>query len=222
MSTAISKDAAGSSELYQNEHRWREEYGFVVGVDEAGRGPLAGPVVAAAVVIPQSPRIPGINDSKKLSPKSRERLYAEILATATAFGVGIRSSRFIDRFGIAAATFAAMKDALSQVLASGVNPGLVMVDGYEIRGFRRVRQKAFVDGDATYASIACASIIAKVIRDRIMKEFDSLYPEFGLMEHKGYGTRAHLDAILASGPSPIHRMTFKPLSLNTVLEKEDA
>lgn len=197
--------------LYEQERQWRRIYPVIAGVDEAGRGPLAGPVVAAAVVIPETPEIPGIDDSKKLSAKKREELFDVIIQNCLAFGIGIRSARAVDRMGIARATYSAMKLAVDMLALKGCTPDLVLVDGYDIPGLA-VPQKAVIKGDSTIASIACASIVAKVVRDRIMREYDSLYPGYGFAEHKGYGTASHLAALASEGPCSIHRKSFGPVS----------
>lgn len=172
---------------------------------------MAGPVVAAAVILPSSPEIPGIDDSKKLSPKKREQLLDEILDAAVCYGVGIRSARHVDDKGIAEATFSAMRIAVHMLGLKGFPPDLVIVDGYPIRGYQG-KQQAVVKGDALAASIASASIVAKVFRDRIMLQYEDIYPGYGFAGHKGYCTRAHRASLSALGPSPIHRRSFAPVS----------
>ena len=189
----------------------REGFRYIAGVDEAGRGPMAGPVVAAAVMLPEAPEIVGIDDSKKLAPVKRERLFQVILDECLAFGIGIRSAKFVDEKGIAEATHSAMRDAVGMLAARGIVPDLVLVDGYLIKGLD-LRQEAIVKGDAKAASIACASIIAKVVRDRIMREYDILYPKYGLGTHKGYCTGEHRALLHELGPSPIHRRSYQPVS----------
>ncbi len=198
------------SKLYEWEEARRSEVKYIAGVDEAGRGPMAGPVVAAAVILPSQPKIPNIDDSKKLSPKMRERLFDSILEVSIAFGVGIRSARFIDQFGIMEATYLAMKMALQMLVLKGYEPGLAVVDGYPIPDLE-IRQEALIKGDSKVASIACASITAKVIRDRIMAEFESLYPGYGFSNHKGYCTKDHVNLLKKKGPCPIHRRSFNPV-----------
>jgi ribonuclease HII len=196
--------------MYDAESGWRQKYGSVAGVDEVGRGPMAGPVVAAAVMLPKGSMVFGIDDSKKLSGKTRERLFDLILQDALAFGVGIRSSQYIDKHGIVPATFSAMRLALSMLSLKGFPPGFVLVDGFPIPGLE-IPQEGVVRGDATMASIACASIIAKVTRDRIMDGYADLYPDYGFEGHKGYCTREHRSRLSRFGPCPIHRRSFSPV-----------
>ena len=196
--------------MYSAEDKWRRKYGYVAGVDEVGRGPMAGPVVAAAVVLPASSMISGIDDSKKLSQKSRERLFDEILENCLAFGVGIRSSQYIDKYGIVPATFSAMRMAIDMLTLKGYRPGFVAVDGYPIPCLD-IPQEAVIHGDSLVASIACASIVAKVTRDRIMTEYAELYPDYGFEEHKGYCTKEHRSKLSRFGPCPIHRRSFRPV-----------
>jgi ribonuclease HII len=177
---------------------------FVAGVDEAGRGPLAGPVVAAAVILPEGVSIPGVDDSKKLTAAKREALYDVILQSALATGTGIVGHEEIDRINILQATFRAMHQALA---ALSITPGHVLVDGNRFAG-TGIPFSTIVDGDALSHSIAAASIIAKVTRDRLLRDYDRVYPAYGFARHKGYGTAQHRAAILAHGPCPIHRRTF--------------
>jgi ribonuclease HII len=183
---------------------WRNGIGRVAGVDEAGRGPLAGPVVAAAVVIDPARRIRGVNDSKVLRPERREELSAVILERAVSVGVGIVDHETIDRINILRATQAAMLQALSRLT---VDPELVITDFVRL-GSLGCPQENLVDGDARCASVAAASIVAKVTRDRIMRELDAEYPDYGFARHKGYATPEHLAALDRRGPCPIHRRTF--------------
>lgn len=177
---------------------------YVCGIDEAGRGPLAGPVVAAAVILPQGMVIQHVNDSKKLTEKRREQLYPEIMEKALAVGVGIVFPERIDEINILQATYEAMRQALSQL---PVRPDVLLNDAVRIPGVD-IPQVPIVKGDAKSISIACASVIAKVTRDRMMVEYDQLYPEYGFAGHKGYGSAAHMEAIRQLGPCPIHRRTF--------------
>ncbi len=186
---------------------WDKGVEAVCGVDEAGRGPLAGPVVAAAVVLPPGCLIPGVNDSKKLSPKKRDTLFDCIHEHALSASVGIVDHETIDRINILRATLLAMRDA---VLGLDTEPGCVLVDALTIPGIS-ARQIAVTGGDQRSHSIAAASIIAKVTRDRIMVEQDEVYPEYGFRAHKGYGTRRHMDALERYGVSPIHRRSFAPV-----------
>ena len=176
----------------------------ICGVDEAGRGPLAGPVCAAAVILPDGYEIPGLNDSKQLSDKKRRELFPVIQKEAIAYGIAMVDEKTIDAVNILNATFMAMKDAISQL---SVRPDLALIDGNRTTDFG-VEAIPVVKGDARDASIAAASILAKVTRDMFMEEMDAQYPEYGFAIHKGYGTRRHYDAIREYGMCPIHRRTF--------------
>ncbi len=186
---------------------WDRGLKLVAGVDEAGRGPLAGPVVAAAVVF-RAGHVPGgIRDSKELSPKRRQEVFPRICEEAIAVGLGIISEKVIDRINILRATQLAMRRALSGL---NLKPHLSLIDGMRVPGINWL-QRAIVDGDRLSVSIAAASIIAKVTRDRIMVEQDRLYPRYGFASHKGYGTRAHVAALKKYGPCKIHRFSFRPV-----------
>lgn len=176
----------------------------ICGVDEAGRGPLAGPVCAAAVILPPHARIPGLNDSKKLSDKRRRELFPVIQEQALAFGIAFASEQEIDEINILQATFLAMKRAMEQL---SLRPDLALVDGNRETDFG-IPAKTVVKGDSLSANIAAASILAKVTRDDLMIRMADRYPEYGFEIHKGYGTRAHYAALERFGPCPIHRMTF--------------
>ena len=187
--------------------RYEREYeaeGLIAGVDEAGRGPLAGPVVAAAVILHPGAEILGINDSKKLSEAKREALYPEILEKCMAVGVGIVSAARIDEINILQATYEAMRKAVSGLCFA---PDVLLVDAVTIPGVE-LRQVPIIKGDAKSLSIGAASIVAKVTRDRMMRELDAVYPEYGFAGHKGYGTAAHIEALKTFGPCPIHRRSF--------------
>jgi ribonuclease HII len=179
-------------------------YQAVAGVDEAGRGPLAGPVVAAAVILPPDYRHPEINDSKQLTPGKRERLYEVIKADALAVGLGVVEAPVIDRVNILRATLMAMRDA---VLDLSLPPDFVLVDGRN-RIDVRAPQETIIGGDGKSISIAAASIIAKVSRDRIMEIYHRQFPQYNFMKNKGYGTGEHREAILRCGPCKIHRLSF--------------
>ena len=180
----------------------------VAGVDEAGRGPLAGPVVAAAVVLAPDRRWDGLDDSKKLAPDMREEIFARVLNEARAFSWSVVGPRAIDRFNILRASLEAMRRA---VIRLRVPPDLVLVDGnYPVPGLR-CEQRAIVDGDARLLSIAAASVVAKVVRDRIMGRLDRVWPNYGFARHKGYATAEHLAAIACHGPCPLHRYSFAPV-----------
>lgn len=174
------------------------------GVDEAGRGPLAGPVYAAAVILPRGLVIPGLNDSKKLSEKRRELLYGEICAKAEAWAAAFASVEEIEELNILGATYLAMNRAIA---ALGVTPELALIDGNRAEGLE-YNCKCIVGGDGKCADIAAASIIAKVTRDRLMYELDEKYPGYGFAKHKGYGTAAHYAAIRELGPCAVHRPSF--------------
>ena len=177
---------------------------YICGIDEAGRGPLAGPVVAAAAVLPTDCQIFYLNDSKKLSEKKRDLLFDEIKEKAVAYGIGIVSPQVIDEINIRQATYEAMRQAISQL---NVIPEILLNDAVTIPGVD-IMQVPIVKGDAKSVSIAAASILAKVTRDRMMMEYDQIYPEYGFAKHKGYGTAAHIAALKEYGPCPIHRRTF--------------
>lgn len=176
----------------------------VCGVDEAGRGPLAGPVCAAAVILPKNLEIPGLTDSKKLTDKKRRELFPVIQEQAIAWGIGLATEKEIDEINILQATFLAMKRALSQL---NVRPELALIDGNRETDFG-LPVKTVVKGDSLSANIAAASVLAKVTRDDMMVEMDREYPQYGFAVHKGYGTKAHYEALREFGPCPIHRMTF--------------
>ncbi len=186
---------------YEREHA---DCRFICGVDEAGRGPWVGPVVAGAVIFPKDCDILYINDSKKLSEKKREELYDVILEKAVSWGVGIVSPQRIDEINILQATYEAMREAIRSL---DPQPDLLLNDAVKIPGIS-IAQIPIVKGDAKSASIGAASILAKVTRDRIMREYDSQYPEFHFAKNKGYGTAVHIEALRRLGPTPIHRRSF--------------
>lgn len=179
-------------------------YEYICGIDEAGRGPLAGPVTAAAVILPRECKITFLNDSKKLSPARREQLYDEIMEKALGVGVGMASPARIDEINILQATYEAMREAVSKL---PVQPDILLNDAVTIPKIE-ITQVPIIKGDAKSMSIAAASVIAKVTRDRLMMEYDKVMPEYGFAGHKGYGSAAHIAAIQKYGPSPIHRATF--------------
>ena len=176
----------------------------IAGIDEAGRGPLAGPVVAAAVILEEGVLIPGVNDSKKLSEAKREYLYDEIKAKALSVGVGIVDEKIIDEVNILNATYMAMKKALEGL---SVKPDYILLDAVTLKDIA-IPQKGIIKGDSLSLSIAAASIIAKVERDRIISAYDEVYPEYNFGKHKGYGTKEHIECIKRLGLLPIHRRTF--------------
>ncbi len=198
----------------------REGVHTIAGIDEAGRGPLAGPVVAAAVILPLvGERLPadcfGLDDSKKLSHAEREELFEFVRSKALAIGIGIRTNTDIDRLNILRATMEAMTDAVRQV-ESVIEPQLLLVDGHYFRTSLAYKYQTIVGGDGLSPSVASASIIAKVTRDRIMREFHEEYPHYNFLRNKGYGTAEHREAIAKYGYCPIHRRSFK---LKDVQEK---
>ncbi len=200
---ALAAERVRLEQMRGYEHKY-EGFGLVCGVDEAGRGPLAGPVVAGAVILPKDCEILYLNDSKKLTPARREMLYDEIMEKAISVGVGIVGPVRIDEINILQADYEAMCEALGQLT---VMPATLLNDAVTIPQVK-IRQIPIIKGDAKSLSIAAASVIAKVTRDRIMDEYDDVYPEYGFALHKGYGTANHIAAIKKYGPTPIHRKTF--------------
>lgn len=186
------------------ESLYEKGYKLVCGVDEAGRGPLCGPVVAAAVILKPRQMIDGVNDSKKISEKKREKLYEDIMANALAVGVGMSDVDVIEEVNILNATKLAMKQAISNLK---IQPEYVLIDGNQMIDIT-MDAETVVSGDAKSESIAAASIIAKVTRDRMLLEWDKEYPEYGFAKHKGYGTKAHIEAIGKYGLTPLHRKSF--------------
>ena len=176
----------------------------ICGVDEAGRGPLAGPVCAAAVILPKGLEIPGLNDSKKLTDKRRRELFPLIQEQAIAYGIAFASHEEIDEINILQATFLAMERALAQLK---IQPELALIDGNRQKDFG-IKVETVVKGDSRSANIAAASVLAKVTRDLYMEQMAQEYPGYGFEVHKGYGTKAHYQALTELGPSPIHRMSF--------------
>ena len=184
---------------------FKEGYNYICGIDEAGRGPLAGPVVVAAVIMPKDSMIEGVNDSKKVSEKKREKLYELIIEEAISYSVGIVDQNEIDRINILNATKAGLTEAVRTLK---VKPELILVDALTNIDTCGVPYQSIIKGDAKSYSIAAASIIAKVTRDRIMREWDKVYPQYGFEKHKGYGTAAHISAIKENGLCPLHRLSF--------------
>lgn len=184
--------------------RQYESGGLVCGIDEAGRGPLAGPVVAGAVILPKECEILYLNDSKQLSARRRDELFDEIKEKAVAWGIGMASPARIDEINILQATYEAMRSAVEQLREK---PHVLLNDAVRIPGIA-IEQVPIIKGDAKSVSIAAASVLAKVTRDRLMEEYDEMLPEYGFASHKGYGSAAHIEAIRKYGPSPIHRLTF--------------
>lgn len=191
--------------LWEIENSLKEKgFEYIAGVDEAGRGPLAGPVYAAAVILPDGAELTGINDSKKLTPKKREELFEKITEIAISYAIFSVDEKEIDEINILNATHKAMNGAVNSL---NQKPDYVIIDGNSIKGME-IAHETVVKGDAKSISIAAASILAKVSRDRYIDEMGKVYPEYGFENHKGYGTKAHTDAILKYGVCPIHRRTF--------------
>jgi ribonuclease HII len=191
-------------EIMKEFERQYEDHILVCGIDEAGRGPLAGPVVAGAVILPRACEILFLNDSKKLSEKRREALFEEIQEKASAFAVGVVGADRIDEINILQATYEAMRLAIGKL---GVEPEVLLNDAVTIPGVT-ASQIPIVKGDSKSVSIAAASIMAKVTRDHMMEEYDKLFPKYGFAKHKGYGTAVHINALKEFGPCPIHRRSF--------------
>lgn len=206
----ILKDEAGQlDELSRIEFQlYKSGYYRIVGVDEVGRGPLAGPVVAAAVCLPPDLEISGIDDSKKLSATQREDIFDQIVSSSAIYAIGIVDHEVIDRINILRASLRAMGEAVCKM---DCQPEIILVDGRETIPSLNIPQVAVVGGDARCRSIAAASIIAKVTRDRIMERYDNLYPGFSFSRHKGYPTSDHLKELGSCGPTPIHRRSFRPV-----------
>jgi ribonuclease HII len=196
-------------ELYQ------QNVQYIAGVDEVGRGPIAGPVVAAAVILPKNAYLPGLNDSKKLSESKREELYKQIINCAVSIGIGMVSAEEIDRLNIYQATKKAMVQAVEQLTPQ---PDYLLIDAMELPVF--LLQLSIIKGDANSISIAASSIIAKVTRDRFMKELGNQYPEYGFEKHMGYGTKEHLEAIQKYGIISEHRKSFAPVREAMQIQKE--
>lgn len=203
-------DKARLQKMWNYEHEIiRLGYKLIAGIDEAGRGPLAGPVVAAAVILPVGCYIESLNDSKKLSPAKRELVYSRIRELALAVSCQVVSSEYIDKYNIYNATIEAMRRSIEKLSPA---PEYLLVDAVKIKG-TKIPQQAIIHGDSLSASIAAASIVAKVERDKIMVKFDEIYPEYNFAKHKGYPTPEHIAAIRNYGPCPIHRKSFHPKAL---------
>lgn len=191
---------------------WELGYRMICGIDEAGRGPLAGPVVAAAVILPPEFNLPGLNDSKQVKEEVRDKLYDEIREQAVAYGVGVVDVEYIDTHNILQGTFEAARRALAELQAHfAVRPDYLLTDCLKIPGVQQPYE-SIIKGDASSFSIASASILAKVTRDRLMVEYAACYPEYGFDRHKGYGSPDHLVALDKHGPCPIHRTSFAPVT----------
>ena len=200
---AIEKEKLRTEEMKKYEKEY-ESYGYICGIDEVDRGPLAGPVVAGAVILPKDCQILYLNDSKQLSEKKREELYDVIMKEAVAVGIGYASHELIDEINILQATYVAMREAISKLK---VKPDILLNDAVTIPEVD-IRQVPIIKGDASSVSIAAASIVAKVTRDRLMLDYDKIYPEYKFASNKGYGAAVHIEALKKYGPTPIHRKTF--------------
>ena len=199
----LEKELLRIESLMVFEHEY-EGYGLIAGIDEVGRGPLAGPVMAGAVILPKDHPILYLNDSKKLTEKKREELYEVIMKEAVAVGIGMASEQRIDEINILNATYEAMREAIGKLAPQ---PNILLNDAVKIPGVS-IRQVPIIKGAAKSASIAAASIVAKVTRDRLMAEYEKIYPGYGFAKNKGYGTAEHIAAIKEMGPCPIHRRSF--------------
>lgn len=200
---ALEEEYARTESMKEFEYKYKD-YNYICGIDEVGRGPLAGPVVAGAVILPKDETILYLNDSKQLSEKKREELYDIIMEKAVAVGLGVVSPADIDEMNILQATYKAMRIAIEQL---EVKPDLLLNDAVTIPGVD-IKQVGIIKGDARSISIAAASIVAKVTRDRMMVEYDKMYPEYKFASNKGYGAKVHREALREIGPSPIHRASF--------------
>ena len=189
--------------MFEFERRY-SDYSYICGIDEVGRGPLAGPVVAGAVILPKDCDILYLNDSKQLSEKKREELYSVIMEKAVSVGLGFSSHELIDEINILQATYAAMREAVSKLDPA---PDLLLNDAVKIPELT-MAQVPIIKGDTLSASISAASIVAKVTRDRMMVKYDEIYPEYGFAKNKGYGSSEHIEALKKYGPTPIHRRSF--------------
>jgi len=205
VSTDLFEDNQPLDMLFYEAQARRRGYLCIAGIDEAGRGPLAGPVVAAAVILPAGLDLPGVDDSKKLTAAQREELFDTIMREAASVGVGVGDHDLVDRINILQATLSAMRDAVLQL---SPKPDFLLIDGISAVPMN-IAQRTVKKGDSLSLSIAAASIIAKVTRDRLMVEYDLLYPGYGFADHKGYGAASHMAAIADLGPSPIHRKSFR-------------
>lgn len=200
---ALEKERQRTEAMKRYEREY-ESYGAVCGIDEVGRGPLAGPVVAGAVILPKDCSVLYLNDSKQLSEKKREELYDVIMEQAVAVGLGYISPERIDEINILQATYEAMREAIGKLT---VRPGVLLNDAVTIPQVE-IKQVPIIKGDAKSISIAAASIVAKVTRDRLMVQYDTIFPEYGFASNKGYGAAMHIEALRKYGPTPIHRKSF--------------
>lgn len=196
-------------DIYRHDASFRKDgCRLIAGIDEAGRGPLAGPVVASAVILSETAVIPGLRDSKKIPAKEREAVFLEVLAQSAYIGVGIIDHTAIDRYNVLEATKLAMMQAVRDLATV---PDLLLIDAVKLNGLR-IPQLSIIRADAKSAAVAAASVVAKQVRDGIMLHYDSLFPEYLFRKHKGYGTREHITLLRINGPSPIHRKTFRTVA----------
>ena len=202
----VAEDKRLETMLRYEREAYNQGFQVLAGIDEVGRGPLAGPVVAAAVILPKGCKIRQLNDSKKIPESKHEAIYHEVMKEAVAVGIGIKDAQIIDQVNIYEATKLAMLEALSKL---DPQPQHLLIDAMKLD--TPIPQQSIIKGDAKSASIAAASIIAKVTRDRLMDEYDKQYPEYGFAQHKGYGTAQHIEALKKYGPCPIHRSSFEPV-----------
>lgn len=200
---ALKDEKVRTHQMYSFEREYAQA-GFICGIDEVGRGPLAGPVVAGAVILPKDFEILYLNDSKQLTAKKRDELYEVIMEQAVSVGLGFVSPERIDEINILQATYEAMREAIGKLTPQ---PDMLLNDAVTIPQVA-IRQLPIIKGDAKSASIAAASIVAKVTRDRLMEQYDEVFPEYGFAQNKGYGAQAHLEALKKYGPAPIHRRSF--------------
>jgi ribonuclease HII len=198
-------------DLKYEKNLWRKNYNLIAGVDEAGRGPLAGPVVAAAVIFPRNLLLPGVDDSKKLNAEKRKILYRNIIENCITFGIGIISETVIDKINILNSTLLAMKQSIDKL---NIKPDYILIDGNQFYD-EKIPHQTIVKGDQKSFTIAAASIIAKVFRDYLMMEYSRMYPAYNFTRHKGYGTKEHVRIIDEIGWSDIHRKTFEIKSLKS-------
>ena len=186
---------------------WDSGKKYIAGIDEAGRGPLAGPVVSASVILPHDIELPEVTDSKKISEKKRERLYGEIFNASLAVGIGVVHEEEIDENNVLQGTYQAMRISIGKL---SIKPDILLIDGNKA-DIKHYKQESIINGDQKSLSIAAASIIAKVYRDRMMRQYDIVFPGYGFAKHKGYGTKQHVEAITNRKASPIHRKSFNPV-----------
>ena len=191
--------------IEENIYEKHPEIQYICGIDEAGRGPLAGPVVVASVIMPRNSMIEGVNDSKKVSEKKREALYEKIMEEAISYGIGIIDQKEIDEINILEATKKGLTTSLKEL---STKPDVILVDALKEINTLEIPYQSIIKGDALCYSISAASILAKVTRDRIMRQWDEIYPQYGFEKHKGYGTQMHIEAIKEYGLCPIHRKSF--------------